>query len=149
MRTPAKKKSEQRAIKKKTKQLGMAPGTAQAKLRKSLLFYLAQKCGLDVCFHCNKQIESVDELSIEHMTPWLDSDDPKALFFDLDNIAFAHLRCNIGAARKSNRKLCPSVAAYRRGCRCEKCLELGRRYSRQNWHRKGKQTREQRLLNRA
>lgn len=46
----------------------------------------------------------MDELSIEHKTPWLDSEDPKALFFDLNNIAFSHLSCNVSAAKHPNKK---------------------------------------------
>ena len=41
-------------------------------------------------------------LSIEHKIPWLDSDNPKELFFNLEkNIAFSHLSCNISAARQN------------------------------------------------
>lgn len=87
--------------KKKNEQLGMPYGTACARLRKSVLFDLLKETGKNVCFQCGRIIESEEELSIEHKVPYLDSDDPKGLFFNLDNIAFSHLKCNVGAARRS------------------------------------------------
>lgn len=122
---------------KKSEQLGIPHGTAQNKLRKKILFHLMQKCGMDTCFQCGEKIESIDKLSIEHKKPWLDSDDPVGLFFDLDNIAFSHLYCNRLAARSDRpRKLCPSIKAYeKRGCRCDECrtlkAEKNRRYRNQ------------------
>jgi len=85
--------------KKKNEQLGMSHGKAQGRLRKSIMFFLAQKTGYDICYQCNEKIISVDDLSIEHKIPWLDSEDPTKLFFDLNNIAFSHLKCNVDAAR--------------------------------------------------
>lgn len=84
---------------KKNEQLGMPLGTASAKLRKSILFHLLKESGKNICFQCGKEIKCEEELSIEHKTPWLDSSNPKELFFSLDNIAFSHLKCNVGAAR--------------------------------------------------
>src|SRR4030042_1675120 len=85
---------------KKTEQLGMPFGTASGRLKKMLLFEFAKRLGLDTCHRCSKKIETVDELSVEHKEPWLDSDDPVKKFFDLNNIAFSHLTCNSGDARK-------------------------------------------------
>lgn len=84
---------------KKKEQLGMPSGTATARLRKSILFQLVKETGRNICHQCGKVIETEEELSIEHKVPWLDSKDPVGLFFDLKNIAFSHLRCNIGACR--------------------------------------------------
>jgi len=86
--------------KKKSEQLGMPYGTACNRLRKKILFRVIQELGIDTCFQCSHIIERSEDMSMEHMTPWLDSEDPKALFWDLDNIAFSHITCNIGAARK-------------------------------------------------
>lgn len=86
--------------KKKKEQLGVAYGTARNQLNKKLMFHLAQKLDMDYCYQCAAKIESSAELSIEHMTPWLDSDSPRELFFDIDNIAFSHHSCNVGAARQ-------------------------------------------------
>ena len=85
---------------KKDIQLGMSHGKANNKLRKLLLFELSRRCGLNFCFQCGKEIETVDQFSIEHKIPWLDSESPIELFFNLDNIAFSHLLCNIGNIRK-------------------------------------------------
>jgi hypothetical protein len=85
---------------KKNSQLGMDAGTAANQLRKMILFNLIQYTGRDICFHCNKKITTERQLSVEHIVPWLDSENPIGLFFDLDNISFSHLSCNSGAARK-------------------------------------------------
>lgn len=84
---------------KKSVQLGMNPSTASARLLKDILFKFVVETGNDKCFHCGKPITR-ETLSVEHKTPWLDSENPQTLFFDLDNIAFSHLACNTGAARK-------------------------------------------------
>ena len=81
-------------------QLGMPVGTATAILRKKILFFLIQQMELNICFQCGEKIEVVDDLSIEHKVPWLHSENPKELFFSLDNIAFSHLSCNSSAHRK-------------------------------------------------
>jgi len=86
--------------KKKNEQLGMPHGTANNRLRKTILFSLLKKYGENICFQCGKEIETEEELSIEHKIPWLDSGDPASLFFDLDNIAYSHLSCNVGASRR-------------------------------------------------
>lgn len=106
---------------KKTKQLGMPVGTASNQLRKNLLFAMAQKLGENYCFQCGAEIESAEHLSIEHKIPYLDSENPKELFFSLDNIAFSHLKCNVGAARQTKTLKHPSTKSYAKGCRCEGC----------------------------
>ena len=79
--------------------LGMSHGTAANRLRKMILFSLVCELKRNVCYQCNKEIISVGDLSIEHKEPWLQADNPVTSFFDLDNIAFSHLSCNIAAAR--------------------------------------------------
>lgn len=88
---------------KKREQLGMPFGTAANRLRKMLLFHLAVKLNLATCYRCGKCISSEAELSVEHKDAWLDSKDPVRRFFDMENIGFSHLRCNSGAARRSNK----------------------------------------------
>lgn len=73
-------------------QLGMSYGAAAHRLRKNILFKFLKKLEEDVCFCCNEKIEAVEELSIEHKLPW--EGRSTDLFWDLDNIAFSHLRCN-------------------------------------------------------
>jgi hypothetical protein len=81
--------------KKKEDTLGMPFGTANGRLYKIILFDLVQKCGVDVCFRCEKKIETADECSIEHKLAWegISAD----LFWDLSNIAFSHKKCNYAA----------------------------------------------------
>ena len=94
---------------KKNEQLGMPFGTASAKLRKSILFNLLKETNKNVCYQCGKPIELEEELSIEHKVPWLDSDKPKDRFFDIKNIAFSHLSCNISCSSQ-----CPRAGYQRR-----------------------------------
>jgi hypothetical protein len=87
---------------KKAAQLGMPFGTAQNRLRKLVLFNLLQRHGENTCFRCGDVIESVEVLSLEHKRPWLDAE--TSLFWDVENIGFSHLRCNVADARKLNKK---------------------------------------------
>lgn len=89
---------------KKTDQLGIPYGTASHKLRKALMFSMAKELKKDICLHCKVAIENIDEFSIDHIVPWLDSNNPKELFYDLSNIAFSHIKCNISKARKPLKK---------------------------------------------
>ena len=110
--------------KKKSKQLGMNHGTAQHRLRKMIMFSLIQQTGLDICHQCGKSIVDIDTLSIEHKVRWLNSEDPIGLFFDLDNIAFSHMKCNYSAADKSWQKRTHGKSGYTNyGCRCEVCTK--------------------------
>lgn len=102
---------------KKSLQLGEPIGTAAAKLRKSILFALVQNAGLDICFRCGRKIERASEFSIEHKIPWLDSADPVGMYFDLNNISFAHFSCNVGAARNIKRIDCPEGTSWCSGCK--------------------------------
>lgn len=109
---------------KKSQQLGMPIGTASHKLRKSIMFDLLKQLNKNFCFQCGTEIESVNELSIEHKIPYLDSDNPKELFFDLDNIAFSHLSCNCSAGRKICGRTHGLYATYNNaGCRCDECTK--------------------------
>ncbi|AZV02113.1 hypothetical protein Arno162_71 [Pectobacterium phage Arno162] len=115
---------------KKTQQLGMNPSTASGRLVKDILFKLINELGRNVCYQCGKEMLRED-FSIEHKTPWLDSDKPKELFFDLANIAFSHHSRNVSAARRdsSQKRLVTthgSNAMYKRGCRCELCKQVNR-----------------------
>lgn len=110
--------------KEKTKQLGMDPSTASNRLKKSLLFEFAKRLDMNWCYQCGAEIENPDDFSVEHKTPWLHSEDPRGLFFDIDNIAFSHKSCNYSAARKRQGMPCPSLTAYRKGCRCDDCKKV-------------------------
>lgn len=84
---------------KKKKQLGMNPSTARSRLIQDVMWMLIVKCGNNSCHHCNEPM-SRETFSVEHMEPWLDSEDPVGLYFDLENISFSHQSCNSGAARR-------------------------------------------------
>jgi hypothetical protein len=116
--------SKTKVFKDKSKQLGMNPSTASNKLKKNLMFQLAKKLDMHWCYQCGSEIKSEKEMSIDHKTPWLHSEDPRGLFFDIDNIAFSHKSCNYSAARHLKGKPCPSLTAYRKGCRCDACRKL-------------------------
>jgi len=123
----------------KDKLLGMPHGTASNRLRKMILWRMVQELGEDNCFRCGQQIKDVDDLSIEHKEPWQSADDPRAVFFDLENIAFSHLRCNIGEAN-GTKTHCPQGHRYDNentyqhpngGRVCGRCkLDQQRRYDR-------------------
>ena len=57
---------------------------------------------------------------MEHVEPWLDSDNPIIKFYDLDNIKFSHLSCNSKAGRKQSAKHGTS-RRYNKGCKCSDC----------------------------
>jgi hypothetical protein len=77
---------------KKDQALGIPLGTATHRLRRSLFFALVVKCGENICYRCEEEITSEHELSIEHKVDWL-GNSPE-LFWDLDNIAYSHRKCN-------------------------------------------------------
>lgn len=87
----------------KATQLGVDPGTASNRLLKDILFRFVQDTSGAICFRCSG-LMTRDDFSIDHKEPWLHSDDPSALFFDLKNIAYSHLVCNQRAARKKKSK---------------------------------------------
>lgn len=116
----------------KSRQLGMPFGTATNRLRKRVLFYLLVKHKENFCFRCGLEIESEENLSIDHKEPWFGLD--TKLFWDIGNIAFAHLKCNVATGRKIKgiRKHGTSAAyggahagtrSYRPGCRCDICKD--------------------------
>jgi len=77
---------------KKNATLGMSHGTASNRLRKNIMFSLLYRLGENVCYRCRATISSVEELSVEHIEPW--EGISAALFWDLNNISFSHMRCN-------------------------------------------------------
>lgn len=97
---------------KKQLQLGMNPSTAAGRLVKDLLWNFVKTTGQDACCKCGEPM-SRETFSIEHVTPWLDSDDPVGLYFDLTNIRYSHLRCNISTARQTRTKVPPEITLKR------------------------------------
>ena len=103
----------------KTAFLGIPHGTASNRLRKLILFNLLQKHGENTCFKCSRLIETAEELSIEHKEPW--EGVSVELFWDMENIAFSHLRCNKNHRRRGGRaylrKVGPEGTAWCRNCK--------------------------------
>lgn len=116
--------------KQKTLLLGENFSTANSKLRKAILFKFVRMLNVDWCYRCGAKIENIDELSIEHKVAWQSADDPIKSFYDLDNIAFSHIKCNSGAAKKYIPPLAPCGmrSCYKRGCRCTNCVGANRKY---------------------
>jgi len=112
--------------KKKSKQLGMNHATAAGRLRKMIMFQMMQELGKDSCHQCGEKIESIKDLSVEHKIPWLDSDDPVRLYFDLDNITFSHLKCNSGSRRAEKSRHGTFRRYSKHGCRCFECTKANR-----------------------
>jgi hypothetical protein len=110
--------------KRKKEQLGIDPGTAANRLSRKILYYLGDKLDMQWCYHCGAKIDNVKDMSIEHKIPWLHSEDPVGLYFDINNIAFSHKICNYKASRPRPAKPCPSLTAYRKGCRCDGCRAI-------------------------
>ncbi len=79
----------------KAKQLGMNPSTASNRLVKDLLWSMIQH---QPCHRCG-ELMARETYSIEHKEAWLDSANPVEMYFDIDNIAYSHFKCNVAARR--------------------------------------------------
>jgi hypothetical protein len=99
----------------KSEFLGISYYHASVKLLRSILFSFLQETGKDICFRCNKKIDTIKEFSIEHKKPWLNVS--IELFYDLSNVAFSHRICN--SSMTSNR-ICEFGKNWCAMCR--KCL---------------------------
>lgn len=119
-------------MEKKKKQLGIHPSTASNRLIKDLLYRYISYDSV-VCHQCGEPMTR-DTFSVEHKIPWLDSDDPAGMFYDLSNIAYSHLACNIAAIRrKKSAAKCGTKARYSAGCRCVECKSAEAAYKRANY----------------
>jgi hypothetical protein len=100
------------------------------KLRKRILFSLLIKQSKNICFRCGKEIIEIKDLSIDHKIPWLDSDNPKINFYNLENIAFSHLSCNCSCAKRMKKKkiVHGKSNSYKNGCRCKLCRKATNEY---------------------
>jgi hypothetical protein len=83
-----------------TVMLGMNFGKAKHLIDKMMIFHLAQKLGPVLCCHCEKPITSVDDCTLEHVTPWRYADNARTLYFDLENnVKLCHEQCNRASVR--------------------------------------------------
>lgn len=71
-------------------------------MRKIIFSFLVQT-DANFCSVCGKPMNETD-YSIEHIIPWRYDDDAWSLYFDLQNIAFAHQRCNSSGGRKNTER---------------------------------------------
>jgi hypothetical protein len=114
--------------------LGMSHGAAAGQLRKKLLFHSLVKLKENVCFVCGEEIKVVDDLSIEHKKPWENAS--ADLFWDLENIAYSHLRCNKPHRHNDNkdrRLIGPEGTVWCSSCK--KFLSVDKFYeNKQRWH---------------
>ena len=115
----------------KSAQLGMPFGTAQNQLRRIVLFDLLKRHGENFCFRCGEEIKEVSQLSMEHKEAWQNHE--TGLYWDVKNIAFSHLSCNISAGERKGKR--PTVHGTHSGysysgCRCEVCVKAQRDYQR-------------------
>jgi len=85
---------------------GMPRGTANARLRKKVLFELLRSIGKNICYRCEQPITLSEDLAIEHVEDWKDDDE---LFWKLTNIAFSHRDCSSGAARQEDKHMLVDV----------------------------------------
>ena len=90
--------------KRKSDALGMSHGTAANRLRKMIMFSLVVCLKENVCYRCGGEILSEADLSIEHKKAWLQADNPLDCFFDLENVTFSHLSCNVAAAHQPRKQ---------------------------------------------
>ena len=118
----------------KSAQLGMPFGTACGRLRKMVLFSVLKKHEENVCVRCNGAIELVDDLSIEHIKPW--ENVSVDLFWDLNNIAFSHIHCNVPHVYhggKFQRKVGPLNTAWCTVCKKFEPIERFHK-NKHNWN---------------
>jgi len=117
---------------KKKEQLSMNPSTASGRLTKDILWGLLIETSKDTCCKCHEKMTR-DTFSIEHLVPWLDSEDPVGLYFDLNNISFSHLSCNVADARRPVAEHGTLSRYTSHNCRCDLCKEARRVYSSSNY----------------
>lgn len=87
------------------RKLGMSHGRACHIIRKEMMFLLIKEAGRDMCYRCGEPILQSSDMSFDHKVSWEHSNNPKELFFDLDNIAFSHRLCNALSADRSRSRV--------------------------------------------
>jgi hypothetical protein len=129
------KQSVAKKAKQREEALGMPYGTAFSRLRKLVLFDCLKRHGENVCYRCGRGITCCSEMSFEHKLPW--ERGSSELFWDINNVAFSHLKCNAaagGAGTRATRMRCRrghdlsvtgNTHLFKDGAvRCKKCKNL-------------------------
>lgn len=105
----------------KSFELGEPYGRANNRLYKKIFFSLVQETGRDICYRCGELIQIADDMSIDHKEAWLGKGPD--LFWDLENIAFSHRKCNYRLSRREGnrnqvlRKVGPERTSWCAGCK--------------------------------
>lgn len=97
-------------------------GTATYKLYRLVIWSLLQELGRAICYRCNGPLIE-GEFHLDHKQPWRYTEDPIGLFFDLNNVAFSHPKCNLTARKVVHR---PSV--MRTHCKRGHIFDVGNTY---------------------
>ena len=105
----------------------MSATTAKHRLERMILFQLIQQTQRDKCYVCDYRIEEVDQLSIEHKLPWYGDDRDSNLYWNLDNIAFSHRKCNLPHRRGNGgikqRIVSPEGMSWCSSCKAHKTID--------------------------
>mgnify|MGYP002346281941 CR=1 FL=1 len=101
----------------------MSVSTARAKLVMDLLFHMVMTHTSGTCARCGELLTR-SSFTIDHMDPWLDSEDPFSKYFDVSNVRYSHLSCNSKASRRPHKKYFSEEDVK------NALLEKGRRYRR-------------------
>ncbi len=122
-------------------QLGLSYPAASYRLIRKLLFSLLVESKRAICLRCKQPIDSVEDMTIDHMIPWRNKADAQELFYDIENIAFSHPRCNSSTLRERCRQghlfADDNVLYDANGAR--RCRTCNREKMRRAYHRKKKQ----------
>jgi len=86
-------KNKRLSDEKANNQLRQNRRTASHQLNRNITFSLLIETGRHTCCRCSKDL-TAETFSIDHMENWLDSRDPRGLFFDVKNIDFSCKSCN-------------------------------------------------------
>lgn len=81
--------------------LEMGFAHANHRLKQQIIYNMAEKSRLNMCFKCGQKIRSVEDLSIEHINGWNNEQE----LLDINNISISHLHCNCGASNAGSGKL--------------------------------------------
>ena len=95
-------------MRKETLQLGMNYSAAQHRLKKKLMFSFIQAAELDTCFRCGQKLLA-DDFSLDHKEQWLGDTE---LFWDLNNVAFSHNKCNSAARKPKGVDVTPEMLSH-------------------------------------
>lgn len=84
--------------------LGVKAGKALGILYKKIRFDQAVRLKEDICCRCGEKITDIDDFTIDHIEPWIHSEDPVDRFYNLDNIGYAHSKCNKPYLKRHSRE---------------------------------------------